>query len=391
MLLPLGKGAERIDLLMLVKDSRINGLRMHFDGEPSIDYSIIVTRDERIPESDLRKLIRLYFPRSYTEFREYEVLLFSAPNYDLLTTKQDKWIHDTIEDGSGGINDGSIFSQIPSVYQTWASGLAWQAFPNDAPQVAAKYGAWSTGYHYVEINRDHPEPILTTFIPFEVEKYHGGQSRAVIPPQGSGTLAWQVGNYAGKEAFITAWEYGEGRAMTIGSGLPLGWLAYPTGDSARNKYSPEILVNMMFWLASTPLIDDVEVFHRVKSDFADYLTRMKVLISLSDFIDKFGANTQRIQEEVIPLERIYSEASTHYLEHDFVESEIAIKSGLVKFPMAEEVAKREKDKALLWVFVIEWLVTSSTLFLSVSVLWMLMVRRRLYRAVEVTKLDRMKE
>jgi hypothetical protein len=175
------------------------------------------------------------------------------------------------------------------------------------------------------------------------------------------------------------------------SGLPLGWLAYPTGASDRNKYSPEILMNMVYWLASTPLIDDVEVFHRVKSDFADYLTGMKVLISLGDFIDKFGANTQRIQEEVIPLERIYSEARDQYLEHNFVESEVTTKSGLVKFPLAEEVANREKDKALLWVFVIEWLVTSSTLFLSVFILWMLMVRRRLYRAVEVTKLDRMKE
>ncbi len=390
-LLSVGNGAKKIDVLMLAKGNRINGLRMHFDSEPSIDYTIIVTWDGRIPDSELRKLIRLYFPRSYREFSEYDVLLFSAPNYDLLTTKQDKWIHDTISEGAGGINDGSIFSQVPSVYQAWASGLAWKAFPNDASQVAARYGAWSTGHHFVEINRDHPEPILTIFIPFGVENYHGGQSRAVIPQEGSSTLAWQVGNYPRKEPFITAWEYGEGRAMTIGSGLPLGWLGYPTGGSEANKYSPEILMNMMFWLANTQLIDDVDVYHRVKSYFADYLTRMKVLISLSDFVDKFGADTRRIQEETIPLEKIHSEATAQYLEHSFVESEVTIKSGLLKFPTAEEVAKREKDKALLWVFIIEWLVTSSTLFLSVSFLWMLMVRRKVYRVVEVTRLDRMKE
>ena len=98
-----------------------------------------------------------------------------------------------------------------------------------------------------------------------------------------------------------------------------------------------------------------------------------------------------LQEEIIPLEKIYTEATAQYLEHSFVESEATIKSGLSKFPTAEEVAKREKNKALLWVFIIEWLVTSSTLFLSVSVLWMLMIRRKLYKAVEATRLDRVIE
>ncbi len=387
-----GFGAERIRLLLLVQDSRVDALRMFFDGEPSVEYKVIVTWDGRVPDSELVKLIRLYFPRRYQEMTSYDVLILCKPNYELITPKQDMWIRDAIWDGSGGMNDGSVFSQIAGVPQAWASGVAWEAFPNDAPAVTARYSAWAQiESHWVQINKNHPEPILTAFVPFGVENARGGLSRLVIARDGSGVLAWQGGNYPQKEPYLVAWWYGKGRAMTIGSPFPGGWLAYPTGVTGENKYSPEIVMNMIFWLANTELIDDVEVFHRVKSDFAEFVTRMRVLISLKDFIDKFGANTESIEREMIPLEEIYAEATHRYLEHAFLESQASISSALVRFPAAEEVARREKNKALLWVFLIEWLVTSSALFMSGSVLWMLMIRRKLYRKVEMTRLAAAKE
>jgi hypothetical protein len=174
--------------------------------------------------------------------------------------------------------------------------------------------------------------------------------------------------------------------MTLGSTLPGSWISYPTGQTGENEYAPEILMNMMFWLAGTELIDDVEVFHRMKTDFSEFRARRAVLLSLSDFIDKLGANTQGIQKEMVELEKTYQEATTHYLEHDFALAETAIREALARFPETEEIARREKNRALLWVYVIEWLVSSSTFFIAGFVLWTLMVRRRLYREVDSTKL-----
>jgi hypothetical protein len=388
-----GMGAEKIDLLLLVQDSRIDNLKRFFGPEPSVRYTVVVTYNGMLADSELLKLIRLYFPRRYEDYRKYEVVLLAKPEYELITTKQDKWIHDGVFDGGGGINDGSVFSQIAGIPEAWSSGLAWQAFPNDAPAVTAGYAAWAPVESYaVEINKDHPEPILTVFVPFGVEKaLTRGVSRVVIPRGGSSILAWQVGNYPTKQPYLTAWEYGSGRSMTIGNPIPGGWLAYPTGATGQNQYSPEILMNMIYWLASTELIDDVEVFHSVKMDFAEYNERLKVLISLRDFIDNFGANTERIQKEMIGVQEIYTEASRAYLEHSFVDSQISISSALTGLSKAEDVARREKDKALIWVYVIEWLVSSSALFVSGFILWTLMVRRRLYRAVEMTKLNVMDE
>lgn len=378
--------AERINMLLLVQDSRIDKFRKFFDGEPSVTYSVVVTRDPQLPDSEILKLIRLYFPRSYTEFKDYRVLVLAKPGYDYFTPKQDGWIHDAVYDGAGGINDGSVFSQIAGIPEAWSNGRAWQAFPNDAPTVTANYGAWaSTAAYSVQINREHPEPVLTVFIPFGVEMTVSGISRVVIPRQGSSVLAWQLGNYPGREPYLVSWDYGDGRSMTIGNPIPGGWLKYPTG-TADNQYSPEMLMNMIYWLAGTELIDDVEVFHKVKSYFTEFRARLKVLVSLTEFIDRFGASTTRIREEVAALEEVYAEASGHYLDHSFVDSEIQIKRALDGLPSAEEEARREKERALAWVYAIEWLVSASVFFISGFSLWTLMVRRRLYRDVQVTKL-----
>lgn len=372
----------------MARDSRFSYLNRLFQSEPAVDFSIILTRDKSLPDSELLKLIRLYFPRTYDEFRTYEVMILAQPTYYLFTPKQDQWIHDSIAEGAGGINDGSVFSQIPGIPEAWSSGSAWRAFPNDAPAVTAEHVSWAPKLSYsVEINEASINPVLNVFIPFEVEDVQANAvSRLVIPRQGSEVLAWQIGNYAVKEPFLAAWAYEKGRAMTIGEQIPGGWLGYPKGITGENRYSPEIMMNMIFWLAGTELIDDIEVFHRVKADFSEFRTRIAVLVSLKEFIDRFGANTDRIDEEIIPLEEIYSRAAEQYLEHSFVDSEDTIGSALARLPQVEGVARDEKEKALLWVYVIEWLVSSSVFFISGFILWTLMVRRKLYRSVRTTKL-----
>lgn len=380
--------ADRIKVLLLVRDTRITALNRFFGSEPAVDYKIVMTRNKAMPDPDLVKLIRLYYPRTYQEFREYSVLMLAQPTYYLFTTKQDRWIKDSIVEGAGGLNDGSVFSQIPGIPEAWASGVAWEAFPNDAPTVAANHVAWApVSYFTLDVDEYYPEPVLSAFIPFGIEKVPcSSVSRLVIPVEGSDVLAWQVGNYPNREPFLTSWRYGNGRAMTLGGQLPGGILSYPSGKTGDSEYAPEILMNIVFWLAGTDLIDDVEVFHRVKNDFSEFRARRAVLLSLSDFIDRLGANTREIQRVVMDLEKIYAEASMSYLEHDFVEAEGTIRDALSSFADAEETARREKERALLWVYVIEWLVSSSAFFISGFLLWTLMVRRRLYRDVGTTRL-----
>ena len=52
----------------------------------------------------------------------------------------------------------------------------------------------------------------------------------------------------------------------------------------------------------------------------------------------------------------------------------------------EEQAIELKERTLLWVYVIEWLVVSGTSLAAGFILWSVMVRRRLYREIGVTRL-----
>jgi hypothetical protein len=384
---PLCLGADKISALIVGHPALIDAMDRIFNYEPSIYHDSVQMRTGMFPSlEDDMKLIRLYFPRNYEKMKTYDIILLLSTEYNLMTNKQDKWIYDVIREGAGGINDGSAFSVVAQINGAWANSLASQAFPNDVHKVIAT--GMEGGPHFrVEINPNHPEPILTPFIEFGVERTgHTAACRKAIHKEGSEVLAYMHGNFPTRQDYLMNWEYEKGRTITSADFLGNGWLGYPGDPETSNQYSVEIIMNMVFWVTKRPLIDDIEVFHRVKASFNEFRSRLGILMALRDFIDKFGANTQKIQDEINRLLVAYDDAQEFYLDNAFVDSEVAIKEGLALFPEAEDIARREKEAALLWVYVVEWLVASSTLFFSGFVLWTLMVKRRLYHEVKVTKL-----
>jgi hypothetical protein len=52
-----------------------------------------------------------------------------------------------------------------------------------------------------------------------------------------------------------------------------------------------------------------------------------------------------------------------------------------------EEAVNAKDRALLWVYIIEWLTVLGTSAIVGTILWSLMIRRRLYRQVATTRFE----
>jgi dolichyl-phosphate-mannose--protein O-mannosyl transferase len=49
-------------------------------------------------------------------------------------------------------------------------------------------------------------------------------------------------------------------------------------------------------------------------------------------------------------------------------------------------AVKLKDEALFWVYISEWLVVTAAAMVAGVVVWSLMVRRRMYRAVGTTRM-----
>jgi len=364
-------------------------LEKYFDEDPLMEYTGVPCREGGgLDMHQMLKAIRLYFPRTYEDMREFDYLMLLAPEFYLLDPRQDLWMHDLIEDGAGGFNDGSVFSIVAQIHGSWAVSLTQQAFPNDASAVVARGGGGEsvTGPYGVVINRDFPDPVLTPFISYGVEDIPGLTSRYVIPRSTAKVMAWQVGNFPGlgKVPFLVAWDYGKGRSVTCGGFIK----GKETWLGKENPYGPDIVINMILYSTRRQLIQDVDVFHRLKLSFRAFNDRMNLLIALKDFVDRFGANTQRIQDVIWELEDMRVKANEEYLNQEFVECGNTLEASMTRFAEAEAIAKETKDAALVWVYAIEWLGTTATLLLSSYALWSLMIRRRLYRQVEVTKFDR---
>jgi hypothetical protein len=51
-----------------------------------------------------------------------------------------------------------------------------------------------------------------------------------------------------------------------------------------------------------------------------------------------------------------------------------------------DLALEQRKRALFWIFLVEWLVVSGTSMITGTVVWTLMVRRKVYREVGRTRL-----
>jgi len=388
-------GGERIKVLLTGQIlDRAAQIPKFLGDEPLVDVIAVPARGDYIlgGTQTMIKYVRQYFPRTYEEMQSIDYIMFISPEYYLFTTKQDKWMYDVITEGSGGFNDASVFSIVAQIHDAWAASLTQLAFPNDAPAVVARGGGGESPVtHFnVIVNREFPDPVLMSYLPYGIENVVCAESRYIIPREGSGTIAWQAGNFPGKKdvPYLIVWDYGKGRTMTIGDAMhkDLGFFRYPKTPT-DNIFAPDILTNIILYSTRRELIRDVEVFHRLKSYFIDFRSRIAVLVSLSDFVEKFGANTAKIQQQVLDLEDMARLGTEQYLDQEFSECEATMIGAFQDFHRVEEMAKRLKNNALSWVFAIEWLITTSVFLISGSLLWTLMARKKLYREVESTKFN----
>ncbi len=385
--------AQKIRVLLTGQiDQSVNPLQVWFKAEPLVDYLAVPSRDLRgILGGDkaMSRFIRIYFPRSYQDLSSYEFILLNSPVTSLFSKTQLDWMYRAIVDGSGGLNTASIMSQFPDVYGGWVESVLQEAFPNDAPLVVQKFGGATskTKAFHIVVNRDFPVPVLTPFIPLGVERFLGEDSRFIILRPGASALAYQVGNFPGYRdvPYIAVWEYGKGRTMTTGDAFGHTFWSSYRGTSSDNIYALDILMNLIFYATHRKVAEDVQAFHMARSYFMEFRTRMAVLLGLKDFVEKFGARTRSVDEMVARLEELNREAGDRYVQQDFEGCEQVMKEAFDLFKETEVATVKLKQRALMWVYLVEWLATTSVLLFSGFLLWSLMVRRQLYRGVGYTR------
>lgn len=79
------------------------------------------------------------------------------------------------------------------------------------------------------------------------------------------------------------------------------------------------------------------------------------------------------------------EIDRSYLDFEFEETLSLAQKLLGSFQGAFDLALRLKDRAMQWIYVIEWAAITGTSILVSSLIWALMIRRQLYREAQSTR------
>jgi hypothetical protein len=102
-------------------------------------------------------------------------------------------------------------------------------------------------------------------------------------------------------------------------------------------------------------------------------------------VEKLGGGTAGVQELFDGLLLRKREAEETYIEQDYPACVSQMEAVLEEMGVVSEAALRAKDSAFIWIYAIEWLTVTATVFLSGYFLYYVMIGRRLYRGVRSTR------
>ena len=152
------------------------------------------------------------------------------------------------------------------------------------------------------------------------------------------------------------------------------------------EYQPDFVANLMLYCDKRSIPKDLDLVHTVRVRMSTLSHRRMIIISLVDFIEKFGANPASTLRAIKEVDETRRSADQLYLDQDFARALETTERALELMDEAEAIAEKSKAGALLWVYVSEWLIVTGTSLVCGFVMWTLMVRRRLYRDVGSTRL-----
>ncbi len=345
-------------------------------SDPRIDLTLIPAGDVADPETS-RRFVRIYVPRTKQKvISNFDVIeLFDFVPY-VLRDEHIQWLHDAVRDHGLGlalVEMGwyAVSDWTGNDAAAWMATVLYQAYPADL--VIGKQNAVTP---FMDLAKHDPLVNLPRFdrVPLTGVQQHGIQVARV------GATVYTVWR-AGKEHAIVGGRYGLGTTLMI----PMGWDNVPDDTVRGWEYYVDFVLNHAYYVASLPLPEDPDLARSLRLSFGEYLTRRTLAAALLDFVGKFGANTAGIEELIGGLEADKKRAERLYIEGDYEGAWQVMEALLDEFAKVSEESMKLRQRALLWVYLIEWLAVTATLLVCGSVLWTLMVRRRLYREVAVTR------
>ncbi len=329
---------------------------------------------------NVEKKMRVFMPRSYQDLlSKYDFIILSDAIVANFRPEYIQWIRDSvIEDGLGMImigghyTFGSRFGESP-----WGETVLQDALPCIAPTEG-----WAPGSHAGRLRIVTPENVFAKSLPFDDMGPFGVFyfANIVYPKEGSELIA----NFIRGETYplLVYQELGVGASIA----MTVDWTPDGGRDFIRWPYYPDYALNIASYATGNKIPEDLELAHRARVLLNDYQSQIATLHSVMDFVGKFGVNLADAEEMLGEIDGEAKVGKAAYIDADLESAVTHMERAMSQLDLAADRIWKLRYEALAWVYVAEWLAVGGTSMVCGFIVWTLMVRRRLYRETEVTRL-----
>ncbi len=333
--------------------------------------------------ADVQRAVRLYMPRNYEDLlSKYDAVTLDNANVFAVGDRYIEMIARAAREGDRGLLMTGGWESYGGYHNpAWGVTAVGEILPTTDVE-----GAW------VEQGRMVADDLQNEFmssLPWERrDGWRLFPHNLVTVKAGGRLLAYTEDNlWVGPQEhplFVT-WELPAGTRVFACTG-ELGSM-HPRLDPGGMawEYFLDLSANLLFYVSKRPVPQDVDLVHLLRETMFNVRALANMLLSYVEFVENFGANTQGIMSMIDETDELLASAMPMYLELRFEDVLEVYQDARALFTGIESEAIKLKNRVLLWVYVVEWLVVSGTMILTGGLLWSIMVRRRLYKEVRVTK------
>ncbi len=349
---------------------------IHLKEEPPFRLAAIPTWS-----LDLMRSMRHYMPRTYQDHIEKnDVVLMSDAVRDVFKPDLLKWFRDgVVEEGQGLLMIGGLGSfgagkGMPS----WGGSPIEEIMPCSFVDQEFYEGLGLVFPVPVDARHEFCAPL-----PWNEASPFAGLNIVVLKQGAVEILRPVVTMGLVRGPLLASWQIGEGMGLAHTPDLTYAWV----GSFGDWEYYGDYCINLVYLLAQREVPQDISLAHAARTAMQNYAQEKALLVAMAEFVARFGANPRRIEQGIAEVVEMKIDADTHYVKQDFVA--VLTKLGEIgtRIRQLGEEATELKNNALMWVFIAEWFIVTATFMIAGYVLWSLMIRRRLYRDIQVTRLQ----
>jgi len=337
--------------------------------DPAIEATLVPSRGDYLGSyEDAWRNMRIYMPRTYGLLvRDYDLLVTSDADRSVFRPEWIDWMTRSVTDGGLGLEWlGSIQS---TSFPSWeATTLAGIAPVEPAPELDLSSN--------LRVRVLDPKEPLMTALPWE-DSPPLANINTQVPKEG----VWAATDHPKGYPLMIYWRVGQGSVLCFSSKFPNGVRPW----SRDWAFFPQSMIYLSYRAVGREVPQDALLFRQLFTEFIEYAQRSSLAASVLQFAEGFGGRVDGLYRRLDGVAETKSMADAAYLRGDLEECMQLMARIKAEQKSITADSMRAKDAALLWVYLTEWCALTATLLLSSGIVWYLMVRRRLYREVGVSR------